>query len=323
MLPNKIAVVGATGVVGSSFVQELLQLVPSENLLLLASSRSAGRALDFAGESLMVHDLAEQDFADVDLAFFSAGASVSLEYAPKAMLAGAWVIDNSSAFRSHMPLVVPEINQQSITSKGIIANPNCAVVPLVLTLNALRSFGLQSASVVTFQSVSGSGAKGVRALQQGEYSGVYPVPIKDNVIPFIDEVTDNGFTKEELKLKEEPPRILGLNIPVTATTVRVPVVRGHSMSVSLRSEEPWNLSRVHELLLGHASIQILPDSEFLTPKTHVASCPGVMISRIRIDHSDPNVLLYWLVSDNLLKGAAMNAIQIAKGLGLLRDPVHG
>lgn len=322
ILPGKIVVVGATGLVGGCFIEELLNYFSSEQLVLLASSKSAGKKINIAGNEFLVEDLAKADFKDVHIAFFSAGARVSMEYAPRAFSAGAWVIDNSSAFRSHMPLIVPEVNMGHVKERSIISNPNCAVIPLVLSFHALRQYCLKSASVVTFQSVSGSGKKGIDALQTGLHDGVYPVPISDNVIPIIDDITSNGFTKEEMKLHEETARIMDLDLPVTSTNVRVPVLRGHSMAVYLTADKPWDLVDVGNIFASCSSISVVPDLDVLTPKTHVSECPGAMVSRIRVDHSDPNKLLYWVVSDNLLKGAALNAIQIAQHLGLFRELMH-
>lgn len=317
-MTRKIAIIGATGAVGRKFVQLLLEIVKPEKLLLLASKKSAGSSINISGRNMLVQDVSEASFSEVSLAFFSAGAEVSRKYAPKAEIAGAWVIDNSSAFRATHPLVVPEINLATIKNRGIIANPNCAVIPLCLVLHQLAEFDINKVDVVTFQSVSGSGHKGLSALAQGGVSEVYSAPIAGNIIPKIDDYLDNGYTKEEMKIVTETNKILGKNLSISPTAVRVPVQYGHSLAVHIQAKNVWNLSRVYELLSCSSSIKIVPDSEILTPRTHVEFCPGVMVSRIRIEYDNPNGLLFWLVSDNLKKGAALNSVQIAQKLGLLQ-----
>lgn len=316
---SKIAVVGATGAVGRCFVELLLDRVPASELMLCASAKSAGSLLTIKQHEFIIHDLALVDFTDVKLAFFSAGASVAKAHAERAVAAGAFVVDNSSGFRETMPLVVPEINLPSLSKPQIIANPNCVVIPLCLILHALREFQLKHVSVVSFQSVSGSGNKGLSALAAGGPSAVYQAPIAGNVIPKIDDFLDNGFTKEEMKIKTETNKILQDDCLVTATAVRVPVTRGHSIAVHVTAKQAWDLERVISLLSNKPSISLVPDTELLTPKTHVQQCPGVMVSRVRLEVDNPNGLLFWLVSDNLLKGAALNSIQIAERLGLLAE----
>lgn len=315
-MSGKIGVVGATGAVGRIFVATLLHYISPENLVLFASHRSAGKSIEISGVCLPVYDVAKTDFAGFSLVFFSAGALVSKQYANKAVEAGAWVIDNSSGFRENMPLIVPEINMSDISSRGIIANPNCVVVPLTLTLNALKSFGLVFTNVVTFQSVSGSGQGGINALSNPGVDEFYNAPIAGNIIPVIDTVTENGFTSEEMKISFETNKVLHTNINVTATTVRVPVLRGHSAAVYLKSARPWDLDEVRYLFSEQESLSYIVD-ETITPLTHVDSCPGVTVSRLRLDYNDPCGLLFWLVSDNLMKGAALNSIQIAQALDLI------
>ena len=216
-----------------------------------------------------------------------------------------------------MPLVVPEINLSTVTAKGIIANPNCAVIPLCLILHKLSEFDIFNVNVVTFQSVSGSGNKGLTALAAGGSSEVYTAPISGNVIPKIDDYLDNGYTKEEMKIVTETQKILSNNLSITPTAVRVPVEQGHSLAVHIHAKKAWDLVRVRALLSGCQSIKLVADSEILTPKTHLEQCPGVMVSRVRQEYDNPYGLLFWLVSDNLNKGAALNSVQIAQALGLL------
>lgn len=310
----KVAVVGATGAVGRCITKILLGLICKDSLSLFASS---ARVICIDGHELFVDDINNTDFSGIDLVFFSAGAKVSLVHAIRAYNAGAWVIDNSSAFRHTHPLIVPEINLSKVESRSIISNPNCIAIPLSLTLDALRSLGIDFVSVVTFQSVSGSGNKGVSALENNDHLGVYPVSISENIIPKIDDMTSNGFTKEEAKIDFETRKILGADINISATAVRVPVKRGHSMSVHLRFNESICLDLVHKLFSDKPHLSVYKD--LLTPKTHVEMCPGAMVSRVRLEPNDSRGLLYWVVSDNLLKGAALNAVQIAQGIGLIRE----
>ena len=321
-LAKKIAVVGATGAVGRCFVELLLTRVAADCLSLYASARSHGTVIGISGHEFTVYDVASTDFNNIDLVFFSAGSEVAKAHAPRAEASGAWVIDNSSAFRDTRPLVVPEINLLAVTGPGIIANPNCTVIPLTLTLNALKACAITSASVVTFQSVSGSGNKGIQALLKGGVSEVYGAPIAGNVIPKIDSYLDNGFTKEEMKLTTETKKILQWDIAVAATAVRVPVMQGHSLAVHLHANKPWDMSLVRQSLKQHPGIKIVPDEDILTPKTHLEFCPGVMISRLRLEPGNDFGLLYWLVSDNLQKGAALNSVQIAEHLGLIKEPAY-
>jgi aspartate-semialdehyde dehydrogenase len=322
----KVAVVGATGLVGSVMLRLLKERdFPVTELMAVASDRSAGKTLPYGSERLKVMTLKEAVAARPDLALFSAGGDVSLEWAPRFAQADTTVIDNSSAWRMDegIKLVVPEINGFMLTaSDKIIANPNCSTIQLVMALAPLhKAYGLKRLVVSTYQSVTGTGIKAVRQLEN-EIKGVkgemaYPYPIHKNVLPHCDVFDDNGYTKEELKLAREPQKIFNdRSFSVTATAVRVPASGGHSEAVNVEFKKDFDLGEVRQLL-HHTEGITLQDN----PQTNTYPMPlfanekdEVFVGRLRRDHSQANTLNMWIVSDNLRKGAATNAIQIAEHL---------
>jgi len=322
----KVAVVGATGLVGSVMLRLLQERqFPLKSLLAVASERSAGKTIEFDNENVTVLTLQQALAEKPDLALFSAGGNVSREWAPKFAAAGTTVIDNSSAWRMDpdVKLVVPEINADLLTADDkIIANPNCSTIQLVMALAPLhRAFKLNRVVVSTYQSVTGTGIKAVRQLQneikgkKGEMA--YPYPIHMNVLPHCDVFEENGYTKEELKLSREPQKIMDdRSFSITATAVRVPASGGHSESVNAAFEKPFELNEIRRLL--HETPGITDQDN---PQTNTYPMPlfanerdQVFVGRIRRDLSQPNTLQMWIVSDNLRKGAATNAIQIAEYL---------
>ncbi len=321
-----IAVVGATGLVGSKMLQVLEERkFPINQLFPVASERSKGKVIRFRGDDLpvMMH---EQAIAlKPRFALFSAGGSTSLEWAPRYAEAGITVIDNSSAWRMHpdVPLVVPEVNA-SVLHEGhrIIANPNCSTIQMVLALKPLSDYyGLKRIVVSTYQSVTGTGVKAVQQLLnerkgiQGEMA--YPYPIDLNVIPQVDVFLENGYTKEEMKMVNETRKILGLpDLSVTATTVRIPVMGGHSESVNVELQRNFDMETVRHLLSSMPGVVLADDpSNKLYPMPLTAhERDEVYVGRLRRDEGHPNTLNMWVVSDNLRKGAATNAIQIAEYL---------
>jgi aspartate-semialdehyde dehydrogenase len=318
---KNIAIVGATGMVGETFLALLEEYdFPIQNIYFFASARSAGKTVTFRNESYLVEELNEHSFdRPIDIALFSAGASVSKIYAPMAAAKGITVIDNSSMWRMDpdVPLVVPEVNAQDVQrSLGIIANPNCSTIQSVIPLHALRTLGLKRIIYTTFQAVSGSGYKGVNDLKRnldGQPGIFYPQPILHNALAQIDTMLDNGYTKEEVKMVEETRKILHLpDLAVTATCVRIPVFNGHSVSINVELEKPFELSEIIELLKRQAGIQVFED-EIPTPQD-ASGQDLVYVGRIRRDHSVANGLNLWVVADNIRKGAAANAIQIAYAL---------
>lgn len=322
----KIAVVGATGLVGGVMLKVLEeQQFPLDILLPVASERSSGKFVSFRGQALGVITAEEALRLKPDIALFSAGAEVSKLWAPRFAAAGTSVIDNSSAWRREqdVPLVVPEVNAQ-ILKKGdkIIANPNCSTIGLVMVLNPIHEkYGLKRVVVSTYQSVTGSGMRGVQQLT-GERKGeaverIYPHPIDLNVIPQGGHFTGNGYTTEEVKLFGETRKILGIpGLRITGTVVRVPVFGGHSESVNIEMEREFTLEDIRSLFSGSKGI-ILRDNpvtfEYPMPLTAEGK-DDVFVGRIRRDDSIPNGINIWLVSDNLRKGAATNAVQIAQYL---------
>jgi aspartate-semialdehyde dehydrogenase len=315
---KNIAIVGATGMVGETFIALLEEYdFPIQNIYFFASARSAGKTVTFRNESYPVEELNEQSFdRPIDIALFSAGARVSKVYAPMAASKGITVIDNSSMWRMDpdVPLIVPEVNAQDVQrSLGIIANPNCSTIQSVIPLHALRTLGLKRIIYTTFQAVSGSGYKGVNDLKRnldGQPGIFYPKPILHNALAVIDTMLDDGYTKEEVKMVEETRKILHLpDLAVTATCVRIPVFNGHSVSINVELEKPFELSEVIGLLKRQAGIQVFED-EIPTPQD-ASGQDLVYVGRIRRDHSVANGLNLWVVADNIRKGAATNAIQIA------------
>lgn len=323
--PLNIAVVGATGLVGEKMIAVLEERrFPVKRLLPVASERSQNRKVIFRGEEIPVQPLTAEVFRGIDIALFSAGKAVSREYAPIAVRQGAVVIDNSSAWRMEpeVPLVVPEVNPEAVGNhQGIIANPNCSTIQMVVVLYPLhRAFGIRRVVVSTYQAVSGSGRKALQQLEEEIRTGTcadpfYPHPIAFNCLPHIDEFLENGYTREEMKMIRETRKIMGEpDLPVTATTVRVPVRVGHSESINIELKKPFTLTEVREILTRAPGVIVEDD-----PAQHRYPLPlraagrdEVFVGRIRRDVSIPNALNLWVVADNLRKGAATNAVQIAE-----------
>ncbi|MBE5743396.1 MAG: aspartate-semialdehyde dehydrogenase [Clostridiales bacterium] len=325
MKKYKVAVVGATGLVGSTFLKLLWEYkFPIEELTLFASERSAGKKVAFGDSEYTVQKLEKGCFDGIEIALFSAGGSVSLEWAPEAEKSGAVVIDNSSAWRmvQECALIVPEINLDHFdTARKIVANPNCSTIQSVLPLKPLEeNFGLKRVVYTTYQAVSGSGMKGKNDLARtlaGEKPEFYPYNISETCIPQIDVFTDNGYTKEELKMVNETRKILGKpDLKVSATCVRVPVQNAHAVSVMVELEKPFTLEEVRKAFESQEGIKVLDDPQnSIYPVSTVANGNDlVYVGRIRRDLSTDNGLLFYCVSDNIRKGAAANAIQIAKAL---------
>lgn len=324
--PN-LALVGATGVVGSTFLKVLEDLdFPFENLYLMASSKSAGKIISFKGKDYVVEELTEASFnKDIDIALFSAGGSVSKKFAPVAASKGVVVVDNSSQWRmdKDVPLVVPEVNPRDIRKhQGIIANPNCSTIQAMVVLKPLRdAFGLKRVIYSTYQAVSGSGVKGISDLKNGmkgnDTTLAYPHPIAGNCIPHIDVFSENGYTKEEMKMINETHKILGdETIKVTATTVRVPVFDSHSESINIEFEKPFELEEVVRVLENAPGliVQDDPENNVYPLARSAAGKDEVYVGRIRRDFSVENGINLWCVSDNIRKGAATNTVQIAQEL---------
>lgn len=322
----KIAVVGATGMVGNQLLKILEERnFPVTELFLAASERSAGKILEFKGEPHSVINLEAALKAKPSIAIFAAGGSVSKEWAPKFAKAGVVVIDNSSAWRMdpEIRLIVPEINAGLLSEKDkIIANPNCSTIQLVMALAPLhKKYTMKRVVVSTYQSVSGTGVQAVKQLEN-EAAGIqdtmaYPYPIYRNALPHCDVFEENGYTKEEMKLVHEPKKILDDgSFSITATAVRIPVLGGHSESVNVEFENDFDLAQVR-LLLHHSpgiKLQDNPDTNTYPMPYYAQGKDEVFVGRIRRDESQPNTLNMWIVSDNLRKGAATNAIQIAEYL---------
>jgi aspartate-semialdehyde dehydrogenase len=319
----KVAVVGATGMVGSVMLQVLAeQKFPFTELLMVASENSVGKKLTFQDKEYAVMGLQTAVDARPDIAIFSAGGDTSLEWAPRFAAVGTVVIDNSSAWRMDptKKLVVPEINGQQLTKEDlIIANPNCSTIQLVLTLAPLHQrYGVKRVVVSTYQSITGTGVKAVQQLEN-ERNGIsgemaYNYPIDKNCIPQCDVFTENGYTKEEMKLTNETKKILDPKILVTATAVRVPVVGGHSEAVNIEFEQDFDLTEVKSILSNTPGIVVQDNiAAFEYPMPRFAEGKdAVFVGRIRRDESQPNTLNLWIVADNLRKGAATNAVQIAQ-----------
>lgn len=319
----KVAVVGATGLVGSKMLQILEERnFPVSQLIPVASARSVGSVVTFKGVDYPVVSAADAIAMQPAIALFSAGGSVSLELAPLFAAAGCRVIDNSSAWRMHpdKKLVVPEVNGHVLTKDDyIIANPNCSTIQMVMALNPIhKKYGIKRVVVSTYQSVSGTGQKAVKQLMN-ERSGsteleVYPHPIDLNVLPHIDVFQENGYTKEEMKMALETCKIMGDDsIRVSATAVRVPVVGGHSESVNIELLHDFHESDIKELLSNTSGVVVV-DNPAMNGYPMPIDAEGkdeVFVGRIRRDYSQPNTLNCWIVSDNLRKGAATNAVQIA------------
>ena len=325
-----VAIVGATGAVGREMLVCLEERnFPLSQLTLLASARSAGQTMTFRNKDITVQELTEKSFEGIDIALFSAGGGISLEYAPIAAAAGCVVIDNSSAFRmdEDVPLVVPEINPEAAANRPrqIIANPNCSTIITLMGLAPLhRAFGLKGIIASTYQAVSGSGAQGIeelteqtRALVEGSqvHTKVYPHQIAHNVIPHVDVFQETGYTKEEQKMLHEGRKILNLpDLKVTCTCVRVPVMRSHSISVSALFEKTPSVAEAQEAYRGQKGVRLVDDpSQGLYPvPLNTTGKDDCEVGRIRLDQVLPNALALWVVGDQVRKGAALNAVQIAE-----------
>ena len=329
MKQYRVAVVGATGMVGRKFLQVLEERkLPVSEYFLFASKRSAGTEVTFMGQQYTVRELTDDAFDDlhVDIALFSAGASTSQHFAPIVAASGAVVIDNSSCWRMDpdVPLVVPEVNPEAIMGyrkKGIIANPNCSTIQAMVPLKPLRdAYGLTRVVYSTYQAVSGAGQKGYMDLMnglKGEAPQKFPHPIAGNCLPHIDVFLDNGYTKEEQKMIDETRKILSLpDLRVTATTVRVPVFHGHSESINIEFERPFDLAELRALLENTEGLVVLDDvaNNVYPMAITAADTDPVYVGRIRRDFSVENGINLWCVADNIRKGAATNAVQIAQTL---------
>ncbi|MGL5722197.1 MAG: aspartate-semialdehyde dehydrogenase [Brevinema sp.] len=320
-----IAIVGSTGVVGEAFrtVLEEYTDIPITNIYFFASAKSKGKTIVFKNNSYTVEELTPESFdRPIDIALFSAGGDISKKFAPIAAKKGIVVIDNSSAWRmdKNVPLVVPEVNPDAVKAhQGIIANPNCSTIQCMLPLKALHDiFGLKRVVYSTYQAVSGSGIKGIGDLQnglEGKENIFYPHPIFNNCIPQIDQFLDNGYTKEEEKMINETRKILNLpDLPVTATCVRVPVFNGHSVSVNAEFETSISVEKAKEALSRFSGI-ILADNPAKSVYPLATKATGqdfVLVGRVRQDFSVPNGINFWCSADNIRKGAAANALQIAR-----------
>ena len=329
-----VAVVGATGAVGETMLSILEQRnFPVAQIFPLASERSAGGRVSFRGKSAVIQNLAEFDFSQVQIGLFSAGGSVSAEYAPIAAAAGCVVIDNTSYFRreTDIPLVVPEVNAHAIadyTGRGIIANPNCSTIQMVVALKPIYDeVGIERINVCTYQAVSGAGKRAVEelatqtaALLNGKTveSKLHSKQIAFNAIPHIDQFQDNGYTREEMKMVWETRKIMEDDaIQVNPTSVRIPVFYGHSEAVHIETRNKITASTARELLVAAPGIVVLDQPEpggYPTAVTEAANNDSVYVGRIREDISHPNGLNLWIVADNVRKGAALNSVQIAENL---------
>jgi len=322
----KVAVVGATGMVGNVMLKVLAERnFPITELIPVASEKSVGKEIEYKGKQFKVVSLQTAVEMTPDIAIFSAGGGTSLEWAPKFAEVGTTVIDNSSAWRMNPnnKLVVPEINAHVLTTEDkIIANPNCSTIQMVLVMNPLhKKYKIKRTIVSTYQSITGTGVKAVEQLEN-ERNGVdgekaYHYPIDRNCIPHCDVFEDNGYTKEELKLMNEPKKIMGDDsIKLTATAVRVPVVGGHSEAVNIEFENDFDLAEVRKMLheTDGITLQDNPDTNTYPMPLYAEDKDDVFVGRIRRDESQPNTLNLWIVTDNLRKGAATNAVQIAEYL---------
>ena len=327
----RVAIVGATGLVGSEFLRVLEQRAfPIDSLKLFASDRSAGKRLTFMGQELEVEETTEDSFDGIDIALFSAGGDISRRFSPAAARAGAVVIDNSSAFRMdpQVPLVVPEVNPEDVQDhRGIIANPNCSTIQMVVALNPIHKVNpIQRIIVSTYQAVSGTGSAAVDELRGQIYDSVhggmgevtpkaYPHPIAFNALPFVESFMDNDYTTEEWKMVQETRKIMHeQDMPVCATCVRVPVFVSHGESVNVELSRPMSAVEAREILARAPGVAVQDD-----PRSHRYPLPlyaegtdDVFVGRIREDVSHPSGLAMWIVADNLRKGAALNAVQIAE-----------
>jgi aspartate-semialdehyde dehydrogenase len=329
-----VAVVGATGAVGEVMISVLEERnFPVRNLYALASSRSAGKTIQFRGKSIRVTDLAEFDFSQAQIGLFSAGGSISAEYAPKAAAAGCVVIDNTSHFRrdDDIPLIVPEVNIDALagySARNIIANPNCSTIQMLVALKPIYdAVGIARINVATYQAVSGTGKEAIEELAgqtvkllngQEITAEVYPKQIAFNVLPHIDAFQDNGYTREEMKMVWETQKIFGdPGILVNPTCVRVPVFFGHSEAVHIETVDKITAEEARALLQNAPGVTVVDervDGGYPTAVTESAGKDAVFVGRIREDVSHPRGLNLWIVSDNVRKGAALNSVQIAESL---------
>jgi len=327
----RTAILGATGAVGQEMIKVLEERhFPTSSLRLLASPRSAGRKLPYRGRLIEVQAVGEDSFQDIDLVLSSAGAGVSRQWLHKAVAAGATCVDNTSAFRMepHIPLVVPEVNAHAIENHpGIISNPNCSTIQMVVALNPIqKEAGIKRLVIATYQAVSGKSGKAmvellkqVKQILDGEGDQIapseFPYQIAFNCLPHIDIFLDNGYTREEMKMVNETRKIMeDPAMAITATTVRVPVLRGHSEAVNVETRKPITVERVRELMAGAPGVALVDDvsrNEYPMP-IYAAHRDLTYVGRIRKDESVENGLNLWIVSDNLRKGAALNAVQIAE-----------
>ncbi|HOX72408.1 MAG TPA: aspartate-semialdehyde dehydrogenase [Dokdonella sp.] len=328
----KVAMVGATGAVGEALISILAERnFPVSEFVALASPRSAGGRIRYGDREIVVQDLARHDFAGVDIAFFSAGGSVSREHAPRAVAAGAVVIDNTSEFRYQpdVPLVISEVNPEAMagyTRRGIIANPNCSTMQMLVALAPIhRAAGIERINVATYQSVSGAGRSGIEELGEQtaallNFQSISPAKfstqIAFNVIPHIDDFQANGYTREEMKMVWETRKILGDDtIQVNPTAVRVPVFLGHAEAVHLETRDRITAEQVRELLQSAPGVEVIDErvaGGYPTPVVDAAGQDAVFVGRIREDISHPRGINLWIVSDNIRKGAALNAVQVAE-----------
>lgn len=339
MKKYKIAVVGATGMVGNKFLQVLTERkLPAENYFLFASAKSAGKKIDFMGKEHEIIELNEENIKKfpVDIALFSAGGDVSKEFAPIFAKNGTLVIDNSNAWRrdENVPLVVPEVNASDIAwHKNIIANPNCSTIQAMVVLKPLqKAFGLKRVIYSTYQAVSGAGVKGYNDLKGGicgEKPQKFPYPIFGNCLPHIDVFLDNGYTKEEDKMIFETRKILGdKDLKVTATCVRVPVYYGHSESINIEFEKPFTIEEVKNVLAKAEGVVVQDDlANNIYPMPITAENKDeVFVGRIRRDFTVENGINLWCVADNIRKGAATNAVEIAEKaieMGAVKNQYNG
>ncbi len=329
MKKYNVAICGATGAVGETMLKVLQERnFPVENIKLLASYRSVGKRYNFFNQDVLVEELTKDSFRNVEIALFSIGAVLSKEFAPIAVENGATVIDNSSAFRmdKNVPLVVSEVNPEDVSwQNGIIANPNCSTIIMVVAINPIHKISrIKRIVTSTYQAVSGTGRKAIEELKKQSravlnskevISQVYPVQIAFNILPHIEDFLEDGYTKEEMKMVHETHKIMGDNsIRITATTVRVPVFTSHSLSVNLELESKLTKEEVRDILSKAPGLKVMDDPENLIYPTTLNSSGNdlVYVGRIREDDSVENGLNLWIVSDQLRKGAATNAIQIAE-----------
>jgi aspartate-semialdehyde dehydrogenase len=324
-----IAIVGATGAVGVELLDVLeRRAFPVRRVRLLASARSAGKTMSVRGEQVVVQELRDDSFAGVDLAFFSAGGDISRHFAPIAAASGAVVIDNSSAFRMdpEVPLVIPEINGNDARQhRGIIANPNCTTAITLMALNPLhRAFGVRRVFASSYQAVSGSGARAITELKrqveqsQGDAAltpEVYPHPIAFNVLPHVDSFLENGYTREEMKMQNEGRRIMHLtDFRASVTCVRVPVYRAHSVAISAEFGRPVSIDEARNALANAPGVDLVdePSQNIYPTPLAAAGKDNCQVGRVRLDCALENGLAVWVAGDQLLKGAALNAVQIAE-----------